>query len=300
MKWVYVDVSYLAHRAKNAIRKMSHEEFPTGVIFGFFEQLRTTVLLPEVQSNRLLLFFDSRHSVRRKEYPEYKRARKQARTPEEVLQTDVMHKQMNVLSTHWLRKIGFACYRQCGLESDDLIHSAVTSSIQEPGIIITSDGDLFQSIQPSVSWYDPQRKKHVTYHSFLQDKGIKPSDWALVKELAGCASDNVSGIPGVGEKTALKYLRCELSETSKSYIEIEKRQDVRDRNRTLVKLPHASTRPVRPVVPRYDLEAFVDMCREFGIESYLKGERGRQWNKILRGVFQTQRARKRGGLCRRS
>ena len=87
--------------------------------------------------------------------------------------------------------------------------------------------------------YDQRKKKQVTIDSFLAEYRIHPKEWSRVKSLAGCTTDSVQGVRGVGEITALKYFRGELGRTRKAYRAIvspEGQALFRD-NLPLVRLP---------------------------------------------------------------
>ena len=279
--WVLIDVSYLAHRARFALKGMEYDDFPTGIIFGFFEQLRTICQNPKVKSNKVCLFFDSKKSYRRKAYPPYKRKRKDERTEEEKKQIEEMYFQVRLLHEQILPDIGIHTYRQIGLESDDLIAMAAQQISRRNGkaILITSDGDLYQCISPTVSWFDPGKDLLLTPESFLIKKGIEASRWGTVKALAGCSSDNVKGIKGIGEKTAIQFLTHTLPTNHKRYQAITSSEgvDIFNRNKKLVILPHKKTRRVKLKRPKYNPDAFFHYCERYGILSYLKGGKKREW-----------------------
>jgi 5'-3' exonuclease len=80
-------------------------------------------------------------------------------------------------------------------------------------------------------------------HTFKERYGISPKRWIAVKALAGCNTDNIPGITGVGEASAVKYLRGNLKESSIYYRRIEEgiAQGILQTNRALVKLPFEGT-----------------------------------------------------------
>ena len=208
------DASWLAYRARYSMRDLCHEDMPTGVLFGFLEQMLATCQDPKVLSNKVAVFFDSKKSHRKREFPDYKKKR-QEKTPEEWEELKIMHSQLEILRTEILPAIGFPVYRQTGFESDDLIATAAeyisTEGRNKRAIIISSDGDLYQCITDSVHFYNPMTGKYFDPTDFLESKGIVPEMWGEVKALAGCTSDSVPGIRGVGEITACKYLLNELN-----------------------------------------------------------------------------------------
>lgn len=298
---VLIDSSYLAHRARYSLKDLEFEDFPTGVLFGFFEQLLTLCTNPRIKSNNVHLCFDSRQSYRKHEYPAYKATRHKNKTPEEIQELRVMKTQLNLLRREILPAIGFPVYRQTGLESDDIIaHIAAQISLSEDSqaIIITSDGDLYQCITNNVHWYDPGRESYLTLESFYAKKEIDAEKWARVKAIAGCNSDEVKGVPGVGEKTAIQYLKGILPSKYKKFQAIisPEGKAIYKRNLKLVLLPHVKTKHVKTQQPVYSVKIFREVCKEYGFLSYLKGRRADQWMNFFNNKFVTHKTniRKRG------
>lgn len=273
MIWALIDVSCLAHRALFSLTDVPNKDLPTGITDGIFSQIRTICEAPEVRSNKIALFFDSRTSLRKKVYPNYKKARVDKRSPEEQERFFVMKKQVDVLREDVFPRVGLPCYHQEGLESDDLIASAAQPLTLDwrggpkLAVIVTNDGDLYQCISNGVHWWDPQRKWYHSPQSFKAQKGIFPYRWGTVKTLAGCHTDNVRGIKGVGEATAIKFLKDELAPNRKTYQRITGYEGgkVQRRNRNLVVLPHLATKPVVLREPKYNIWKFHAVCDEYGI-----------------------------------
>lgn len=289
-QWVLIDASFLLHRAMHALGGLSHEDLPTGAIFGFFEQLRTICADPVVKSAKVAVFADSRKSFRKNLFEDYKKKRHEDRSVEEMIALKILHKQGDLLLDKILPGCGFPVYRQNGLESDDLI--AYTAKLltrnRRPGIMITGDGDLYQCISRYVTWYDPQRQVHMTQEEFVSRKGILPNAWGAVKALAGCPSDNVPGIQGVGEATAIKFILNSLPEKYKAYQSIVSKsgRKVFKRNQELVVLPHPRTKDFALKLPDYRPDRFFKMCKKLGIVSFLEGSKHKQWRRFFTGKMQ--------------
>jgi len=252
-KWLILDCNYLCHRAKYATPDFSYGGSPTGVIYGFLRFL--PMLQEELISERLVFCWDSRTNKRYNLLPEYKahrRAHKDEMTAEEIRFEKMFRAQMRLLRQKYLPLIGFSnVFVQKGMESDDLIASICKNSLGEDdyAVIVSSDHDLYQLLCPEVSMYDPIKRELFTWKDFRKQYHISPRHFAKVKALAGCTTDNVPGIQGVGEITACKYLRGVLSTTSKIYAKIEdEKHEVMKRNRKLVQLPLKGTKvfPLRP------------------------------------------------------
>lgn len=295
MIWVLVDMSFLAYRALHAVGNLEHEDMPTGVIYGFFTQLRTLALDPRIRSNKIALFCDSRTSLRQKVYPQYKGKRREERSEEEAQRIRIMRDQKNLLEGGILEEIGFPIYKQEGLESDDLIADAAKrlTGPKRRGVIITSDGDLYQCITDAVHWFDTQRNVYHTPDTFKEAKKVSPKRWGMVKCIGGCSSDNVAGVPGVGETTAIQYLRGELPKHYARHRAIESAdgRSVINRNHELVVLPHYKTGRVELREPQYNPAAFFRMAKLFGLRTFLKKER-KAWEAFFRGAIFTFRLKR--------
>lgn len=302
--WVLIDSSYLGYRAVYTTNGLEFENQATGILYGFFEQLRTICSDPRVLSNKVAIFFDSRKSIRQLEFPWYKESRRNGvrrLEPEEYEKFIAMKEQMLLLRKEVLPAIGLPVYMQTGLESDDLIAQAAShyNGKTREAVMITADADLYQCISPAVHWYDVTRKKYYDPASFEEAKGIPPTKWALVKQMMGCHTDDVPGIPGIGEKSAIAYITGKLPHAYKTYFRIacEKGQEVVKRNERLVKLPHPRTRTVVLQNPEYDQEAFRSFCERYGITSFFKGKRGDEWGLFFKNGLERQKADVRSRGC---
>lgn len=284
---VLIDLSWLAYRALYSMGELSHDGRSTGVVYGVLEQLRTICHDPKVRSSKLLIFRDSKFSLRQRSYPDYKRgrSRNKNRTAEEEEQRKSFLYQVDELGESVLPLLGLPVYRQKGLESDDLIAAVASWCFHRrmPAIIITADNDLYQCISDVVSWYDPGRDKFYTWGAFTQDKGIVPSQWKHVKRIAGCQGDNVKGAPNVGVKSAIKYIRGTLPHESKRCKAITEHLKTETIS-PLVVLPHTDTKMVQLRLPQYSFEALETICKAYGFKSYVKGFRRTHWAMIFRGM----------------
>ncbi len=302
MTWVLLDLSYLAYRAHHSVGFLESADGPTGILFGFFSQLRMICQDPLVNSNKIVVFFDSKKSYRSKVYPEYKRNRRKDKTDEEKEQISLMWDQVKLLRKKILPDMGVQCLSQKGLESDDLIAHASQSLLveacfgdpdnTEKAVIITSDGDLYQCIHPRCHWYDQGRRKYYDPETFQTAKGIHPGQWGTVKTIAGCSSDNVAGVVGVGEKSAIQFLQGTLPKEYKRYQAIisEQGKEIRERNKELVVLPHPKTKPFEMRAPVYNVDAFFEYCERYALLSFLNKRGG--WKRFFLG--NAHQVRKRG------
>ncbi|MEE9556611.1 MAG: 5'-3' exonuclease H3TH domain-containing protein, partial [Candidatus Adiutricales bacterium] len=197
-----VDASLYIYRSYHAIRHLSTSSGqPTNAILGFVSTI--SKLIREKKPEYMALAFDSKGPTFRHEiYPDYKANR--PAMPEDLISQQ-----------EYIRRAvaGFNLARLeiQGIEADDIIASA-TKQAQKQGfevVIVGGDKDLFQLLAKGVSIYDPKPKgdNYVTEESFRERFGISPSGFLEAQGLMGDATDNFSGVPGVGEKTALKLIQ---------------------------------------------------------------------------------------------
>ena len=244
--WLIVDSNYLCHRAHHTFGEMEHNGKPTGVVYGF---LRDIIAFQELhQSTKLVFCFDFGAGVRQQYHEDYKANRRNEAelSDEEIASRKRLQRQIAGLRDVILKRIGFGnIIFQDGYEADDVI-AAVLPLIpkEDDGIIISSDHDLWQLIGPRVCCWNPTTQVSMSWHSFRKIWKMQPDDWAEVKAIAGCQSDNVQGVRGVGEVTAAKYIRGELKPTAKAFNSIEAAGDIIKRNRKLVTLPYPGLRPI--------------------------------------------------------
>lgn len=203
--YLIIDVSYLMHRAFHAMGDLSFEGVGTGALFGFFREIED--LRDTLGDDYIAFACDHGHAYRTELYPGYKLKRYDDKTPEELEARQELRKQINALRDKWLPMAGYRnVYKQPGVEADDLIARAVEKIPNDAeAVIVSSDTDLWQLIRHNVWCYSPSSKKATTLASFTRDWGVPPAMWPHVKALAGCKTDEIEGIPGVGEKTAAAW-----------------------------------------------------------------------------------------------
>lgn len=202
-KLVLLDGNSLANRAFYALRLFSTSDgVYTNAVYGFLTMLYR--LLEEEKPDYLVVAFDKggvtfRHAA----YAEYKGTRKGA--PDEFRpQLELLREVLSALNVPWVRVENF--------EADDLL-GTLSKQAGARGIetvVVTGDRDALQLIDEQITVmmtkkgisevirYDP-----ATLHA---EMGLTPAQIIDLKALMGDSSDNIPGVPGVGEKTALKLL----------------------------------------------------------------------------------------------
>jgi len=202
-KMLLVDGNSLMHRAFHALPVMTSESGEyTNALHGFMMMLLRVV--EDEQPEYIAVAFD-RHAptFRHIKYDEYKAGR--AATPDELRQQFLTIREL-------LAEMNIAMLEMDGYEADDLL-GTMSLKCEEQGIdalIITGDRDAFQlSGEHTTILYTKQGIKDTerVTPAFIQDKyGVKPVQLIDVKGLMGDTSDNIPGIAGIGEKTALKLI----------------------------------------------------------------------------------------------
>ena len=194
-----LDISSYIYRAFHAIRGLTTSQgFPTNAAFGVTSMLLK--VLRDRQPQYLALAFDSKApTYRHKEYPEYKAHRPPM--PEDLArQLPYIQKIIQGLNLPRLEMAGF--------EADDLISTLVREA-RDKGFkveIVSGDKDLLPLVQEGVVMWDPMKNVRFDPKAIQEKYGVTPAELVEVKALAGDTSDNIPGVPGIGEKTALKLI----------------------------------------------------------------------------------------------
>lgn len=238
--FILLDVSNLAWRSFHVMGHLSFKGIQTGILFGLLKDIQSLQTL--FDTRRVIFCFDRGRSLRAREYSNYKKKRQQADFDEVKLAAiQEVRRQLHLMRREYFKELGYVnIFSQFGYEADDII-AAVASHIatkQGEAIVVGSDHDLYQCLSPRVRLYDPRIKKIRTEKWFREEHGISPIQWIDVKSIAGCSSDEIAGIKGVGEKTALKFLRGQLKADSAAYKAIVAGNAIWQRNRSLVELPY--------------------------------------------------------------
>jgi len=202
-KWILIDGNSIVYRAFFAMPPLTNSAgLHTNAVFGFTTMLLK--LLEEEQPTHILVAFDAGKTTFRHEgYEDYKGGRE--KTPPELSEQFPVLKEL-------IRSFGIAQYELAGYEADDII-GTLTRMADEQGVqavVVSGDKDMLQlaSEQVRISLTRKGVSEIESYTpSEIQTKyGLSPLQIIDLKGLMGDTSDNIPGIPGVGEKTALKLL----------------------------------------------------------------------------------------------
>ena len=175
--------------------------FPTNALFGFTNMINKIIL--EEKPSYMLVAFDKGKTFRHEKYKDYKGGR--IETPDELKLQFPKAKEL-------LTAMGIKYYEIDNYEADDIIGTfAKYCDIEDRfiGTIISSDKDLLQLISDDVDIKLLKQKDYIRYNkeSFISEYGIVPDSIRDLKGLMGDSSDNIPGVRGIGEKTALKLLQ---------------------------------------------------------------------------------------------
>jgi len=275
-----IDSPALCYRAKFAMQKveLSYEEMKTEIIFNFLNQIMS--LAKRFETNQFAFCWDSRKSFRRDLYPTYKWKRKENKTQEEKDFAVLAYEQFHRLRRKVLPALGFKNnFIQTGLEADDIIASIGEHEYKNyDSTIISRDNDLYQLLDYS-DMFDFQTLKMMTLEIFRTKYSTEPYVWAEMKQIAGCSTDNVAGIEGVGEKTAIIYILNELPEHYKTFKAIESRegQKIIKRNKPLVCLPFKGTKKFSIQKDKLYAKDFYNTFEKLGFKSFLTQENFNEW-----------------------
>ena len=174
---------------------------PTNALYGFTNMINKIV--NEEKPNYMIVAFDKGKTFRHDKYDFYKDGR--IETPDEL-------KVQFPIAKELLNNMGIKYYEIDNYEADDIIgtfskYCDIPNDNYE-GLIISSDKDLLQLISKEVEMKLLKSSDYIRYNleSFKADWGIDPINIIDLKALMGDSSDNIPGVKGIGEKTALKLL----------------------------------------------------------------------------------------------
>ncbi len=196
-----LDGSSYIYRAYYGIReRVTAAGLPTNAIFGFTRMLLS--LIQEQRPDYLAVVFDPprEETFRRELYPEYKANRDAV--PEELAAQIPSIKQI-------LEALNIPALEAPGFEADDLIASlarrSATAGVEVT--VVTGDKDLMQIVSSQISLLDTMKDRRSGPQEVLDRFGVPPELVPDVLGLAGDSSDNIPGVPGIGEKTAIDLIQ---------------------------------------------------------------------------------------------
>lgn len=206
-KILLIDGNSMANRAFYATMGRMMKT-PTGIstnaVYGFFQIMFKTI--EEEKPDKIIVAFDISSSEKRtKIFSEYKAGRHKA--PEDLTMQFPIIKEL-------LKTMNIPIVQKDGIEADDIL-GAIAKKEGKKGnkiIILTGDRDYFQLVDINVNIRYPKtimgKTEYIIYDNYKinEEYGLIPEKLIEVKSLMGDASDNIPGVKGIGEKTALKLI----------------------------------------------------------------------------------------------
>lgn len=202
MKLLVIDGNSIMNRAFYGIRVLTNKKgMPTNALTGFLNIFLK--LMKEEAPDRIAVAFDLHApTFRHKMYADYKGTRH--------AMPDELRAQMPIIK-QILTALGVAIVEKEGYEADDIIGTLSHAAEAQGGecTISTGDRDSFQLITDKVTVRLASNKEDIIYTpaKIAEVYGVTPREMLEVKTLMGDSSDNIPGVPGVGEKTALGLIQ---------------------------------------------------------------------------------------------
>jgi len=199
-KLFLIDGSSYIYRAFYAIAHLSNSKgLPTNATYGFTQMLLK--VLKEHRPDHLAVILDSKAPTFRSEaYKAYKANRP---AMPEGLSTQIPYIK-KIIEGYRIPTLEMG-----GYEADDLIGTIAKRLESEADvIIITGDKDILQLVNDRIQVYDPMKEKKLGVEEVIQRFGVRPEQVVDVMGLAGDATDNIPGVPGIGEKTAIQLIKA--------------------------------------------------------------------------------------------
>ena len=191
----YFATAYTGNTMRNS------KGFPTNGLYGLVNMLNK--IIREEKPEYMLVAFDKGKTFRHEKYLDYKGGRNE--TPDDLKRQFSVAKKLVPL-------MGIKCFEIDNYEADDIIGTYSKMALIDPEFettIVSSDKDLLQLINEETEVKLLKQKDYIRMNeeTFIDTYGIKPIRMIDLKGLMGDASDNIPGVKGIGEKTALKLLQ---------------------------------------------------------------------------------------------
>ncbi|MEW5901151.1 MAG: DNA polymerase I [Acidobacteriota bacterium] len=194
-KLFLIDGSSVLYRAYYAIQRLSTSRgFPTNAIYGFINTLRK--IITQEKPHYLGIVFDTgKPTVRHQVFNRYKAQRRPM--PEDL------GPQIPVLKKV-IRAMNIPLYEYENYEADDVLGSLARQAAEKriPTVLVSTDKDLLQLVDECVTVFNPAKEIYLNQEKVKEFFGVAASQVVDVLSLWGDPSDNVPGVPGVGEKTS--------------------------------------------------------------------------------------------------
>lgn len=267
--------------------------FPTGGIMGFLRIVRN--ILDDLEPDKVVVAWDGGRSRWRCScFPDYKAQRASARTtPEDQKAYEDYLTQMRVVQDDLSPLLGLANVRIRGYEGDDLLafmSREVAESVDDSiATIVSTDKDALQLVSPKVWVYSPIKKLMIRPQNFKAVTGLKVGQYLEYRMLIGDKSDNIPGIPGIGEKTA-KSILSEYETLDRFFVEAPNGPKIGWRQKALLSDPNSrglleinrklmdlgnvpyDGTPMEVWGPSWDQKGVLKFCRELRFQQIIASQ----------------------------
>lgn len=196
-----IDGSAYIYRAYHAIRGLSNSKgLPTNAVFGFTNMLLK--LIQEKSPTYLGMFFDAKGpTFRHKMFDAYKANRPPM--PDDLsAQIPLIKDVVRGFNLHVMEMAGF--------EADDVIGTFARMAEADgfTVVMVTGDKDFMQLVTDQTTIWDPMKDKTIDREKIKKTYSLEPNQLIDVMGLSGDKADNVPGVPGIGEKTAVELIKA--------------------------------------------------------------------------------------------
>lgn len=290
---IVVDGNNLAYRVFAAYPSLTTQKGkPVSVIYGVTKLVRAVI--QQTHEDLVVVVWDGSPTARRELYPDYKANRKANRTPQEEQAYNEYREQlpeaMLVLQQAGVRQ----CWGQ-NTEADDLIAIApdILDYVNRDGniLVVSEDKDMLQLVSSRVRVFRPIKNEFYDADNFVSKTGLTPEQYLSCRVLEGDDSDNIKGVPGVGEKTSRKLIQqygsldaivnaAQSTDKPAIMVRIREHRNTIVRNKMLMDLRYARNMilddPVRCMIPgtfdevmlrkifiKYEFFSYVNSWSEF-------------------------------------
>ena len=200
-KLFLIDGNAYCYRAYYGVKDLRNSQGqPTNAVYGFIKILDT--LVKKEKPDYLAIAFDLKApTFRHKQYKEYKAHRKPM--PMDLVSQIPLIKEV-------VRAYNISLFEKEGFEADDVL-ATIAEKAAKKGIlvyIVTGDKDILQLVNDKIKVYNTHKEGLIYDDKKVEERyGVVPEKITEVLSLMGDASDNVPGVPGIGEKTAIELIK---------------------------------------------------------------------------------------------
>lgn len=255
-------IGYMMFFARCSMGKCREEDVQDIMVYSLLLQILNYATL--LKSYRIILVWDSRHSTRKEVYQAYKSARRHvARPPEEVARMFAMKQALALFRKKIVPLLGFNSVVKRGYEADDLIAVFAKAHPNTKFIALCNDEDIYQLLNRSFSVFNPRQHALATPIEFITHYGYQPKYIIVKKAVAGCVSDSVKGVPGIGDKRCYEFIKRSISSKYEKLIYANWKTVLR--NKKLVTLPYQGTPLPKIHDFNFDASGFKKVCTAYGL-----------------------------------